>query len=286
MAIELRGKPIVITGAGTGIGRATATACARAGMPVVLTGRREAPLAEASRAIEAQGGRAAWLAGDVTDTTHCDAAVALCMSRFGSVYAVFANAGYGVEATAADMPDEDLRAIFETNVFGTMNILRPALAQMRAARAGHALLCSSCLAKLSIPHFGAYCATKAAQHHLARAMGIELRNDGVFVSSVHPVGTRTPFFDTAEDLRRQAARRGSRTPGIVRSTTPDAFMQSPERVANAVVRRLRRPAPEVWTSLPARVGFTLAGLFPGVTDAVLARMLRRRLHAAASGGGQ
>jgi NAD(P)-dependent dehydrogenase (short-subunit alcohol dehydrogenase family) len=274
MPISLAGKPIVITGAGSGIGRATALACAAAGMPVVLTGRRREPLDAAVRAIEGAGGRAAALAGDVTDQAHCDAAVAMCLERFGSIYSVFANAGYGVECATHEMADADMRAIFETNIFGTLNILRPALPLMRAAKAGHALICSSCLGLMPLPYYGAYCATKAAQHHVSRAMGVELRGTGVRVSSVHPVGTRTEFFDTAD-------RRSPRSAGLMRVGASDRFLQPPERVARAVVRCLRRPRPEVWTSGAARLGFGLAAMFPGATDRLLARVLARRLRAVA-----
>ena len=276
MPISLAGKPIVITGAGSGIGRAAALACAGAGMPVVLTGRRREPLEAAAREIEAVGGRAAALAGDVTDRVHCGAAVALCVERFGSIYAVFANAGYGVECAAHEMSDADMRAIFETNFFGTLNVLRPALPVMRAAGRGHLLVCSSCLALLPLPYYGAYCATKAAQHHVSRAMGVELRGSGVWVSSVHPVGTRTEFFDTAD-------RRSPKRAGLMRVGASDRFLQPPERVAKAVVRCLRRPRPEVLTSHAARLAFEFAAMFPGATNAALGWMVERRRRAAERG---
>jgi len=261
MPADLTGLPIVITGASSGIGRATALACAAAGMPVVLAARRTDRLEDAVGEIERKGGRAVAVECDVAREADCERAVAWCVERFGSVYSVFANAGYGLERAVHETPDPDLRRIFEVNLFGTMSIIRPALQHMLVARRGHVLICSSCLARMPIAHGGAYSATKAAQHHLARAMRIELAPKGVCVSSVHPIGTRTEFFEVA----------GS---DIKTSGPPEAFMQSPGVVASRVVRCLRRPRPEaeVWPGLVAHaLRLTMAGVsvWPALGDAVM-----------------
>lgn len=267
MAIELKGRPIAITGAGTGIGRATALACAAAGMPVTLSGRREGPLREAAEAVQRAGGRAAVVVGDVTRREDCERLIEETLRAFGSVYAVFANAGYGQEAPIHEMSDDDIRAMFETNFFGTLNTVRPALPHMIRRGEGHVLVCSSCVAKFSLPFFSVYSATKAAQNHISRAMNLELRRHGVAVSSVHPVGTRTEFFETARQLSNQSE--------LIKHT-PDAFFQSPDRVARAIVRCLRRPRPEIWTSLPVRVGMALGMMTPRLSDLALRRMVAQR----------
>lgn len=267
MAKDLKDKPIAITGAGTGIGRATAIACAKAGMPVVLSGRREEPLREAQAAVESLGGRAVIVAGDVTKREDCDRLVERTIESFGSIYAVFANAGYGQEAPVHEMDDDAVREMFETNFYGTLNTIRPAIPHMIRRGEGHVLICSSCVAKFSLPYFSVYSATKAAQNHISRAMNLELRRHGVAVSSVHPVGTRTEFFETARQRSKQSE--------LIRHT-PDMFFQSPDRVARAVVKCLRRPRPEVWTSLPVRVGMALGMLTPGLSDLALRRMVAQR----------
>ncbi len=271
MPIPLADKPIIITGAATGIGRATAVACAAEGMPVVLTGRREDRLRAAAATLPA-GARSLIVPGDVNSPDDCQRAVDACLAEFGSVYAVDANAGYGLEAPMHEMSDADLRAIFETNFFGTMNIIRPALPHMLEARRGHILVCSSCLSEFTIPNYGAYSATKAAQQHIARAMKLELAPAGVHVSSIHPVGTRTEFFDVVADRSGGAP--------IVKHQ-PDLFMQSPEKVARATVRCLKRPKPEVWTSPIVRYGMAIGGMFPRLSDFFVKNMVdeRTRLRA-------
>lgn len=269
--IDLTGKPIAITGASSGIGLATAFACTRAGMPVALAARREDRLRDAVERIRAAGGKAIAVRVDVDSREDCRALVDRTVAEFGSIYAVFANAGYGAYTPIADTPDEDLRAMFETNLWGTLNTIRPALERMRAApqgaTRGHILICSSCLSKLALPFSAAYSATKAAQDHFGRSLRAELAPENIQVSTVHPVGTRTELFETAEQRSR-----------VKRSVQhgPRGMMQPPERVAEAVVRCLRRPRGEVWTSLITRLAFAASVAAPGIRDWATRRMFKDR----------
>ncbi|MCA9312224.1 MAG: SDR family oxidoreductase [Phycisphaerales bacterium] len=262
--IDLRDRPICITGGNAGIGRATALACAAAGMPVVIGARREDRLAEVVGLIRERGGRATSVVMDVSIAADGARMLETCVSTYGSVYGVFANAGYGFEQPLASTSDEDLRRIFEVNFWGSLNVIRPALPLLRKAGAGHVLLCSSALAILPVPRYGPYCATKAAQHHVGRALNVELRGSGVHVSTVHPVWTRTEF---GEVVRTESGGQTSsdRKPGFL--------VQPPERVARAVVRCLGRPRAEVWTSLPTRLGMAAAVAFPGLADRLIGRVM-------------
>src|SRR6187549_2932574 len=105
--IELRGKPIAITGASSGIGRATAIACARAGMPVAAAARREDRLEGLVEEINRAGGRAIAVRTDVTDAGDCERLIAGTVEAFGSVYAVYANTGYGMEKAVHLMSDAE-----------------------------------------------------------------------------------------------------------------------------------------------------------------------------------
>jgi len=268
---DLSGKPIAITGASSGIGRATALLCARAGMPVALGARRQEKLDELAEEIERAGGRAIPVATDVDDPDSCRGLIERTVGEFGSVYAVFANAGYGFEAPVHEVSEAQHRAIFETNYWGTVNTCAPALEHMLRARTGHVVICASSIGKVAIPYNGVYCATKAAQTMIGRAMRHELRPHGIHVSTVHPIGTRTEFFEKAEGR----SRRWSRS-----LDASNAFMQPPERVGRAVVRCLRRPRTEVWTSLTVRWLFALMNASPGFADVALdiqARKQRKRM---------
>jgi NADP-dependent 3-hydroxy acid dehydrogenase YdfG len=269
VSIDLSGRPIAITGASSGIGAATAIACAKAGMPVALGARRTDKLEAIAAQIRSTGGRAICIATDVTKPADCERLIAECIREFGSVYCVYANAGYGEESPLHTMTDERVRAMFETNFFGSLNVIRAALPHMLknpGPDRGHILWCSSCLARMSLPNFSIYCATKAAQAHAASAMRHELAPQGIHVSSIHPIGTRTEFFDQVQQRS-----------GGDRATIhlPRRMYQTADFVANRTVACLRRPRGEVWTGLSGksvRIGMALATMFPGVADWSLKRM--------------
>lgn len=270
MGIELAGRSVVITGASSGIGEATAYACARAGMRVALFARRGDKLDAVREKIETGGTRAIAVVGSVDDDADCGRLIAETRDAFGTVDAVIANAGYGIETASSEMPESDIRAMFETNFYGSLRVLRPATEIMREQGSGHLMFVSSGLSKIGIPRFASYCATKAAQDHFARAMRIELAGAGIAVSSVHPVVTTTEFSEAAE-------RRGKNT-RVFTKRTPGAFTQSAETVANAIVKRLRKgKGGEVWTSLPAKLGLGATVMFPGMTDWALGRTYRKRM---------
>ncbi len=270
MGIDLAGKSVAIAGASSGIGAATALACADAGMCVALFARRAEKLDAVRERIESRGARAVAAVGSVDEDADCERLIGATLDAFGSVDAVIANAGYGAEVRSGGMPEADIRAMFETNFYGSLRVLRPALPIMREQGSGHLMMVSSCLSKIGIPHYAAYCATKAAQDHFARAMRHELAGEGIAVSSVHPIGTKTEFFDEAEK-RSEGGRR-------LLDRGNERFMQSPGVVARAIVRRLRKgKGGEVWTSLPARFALGASVMCPGVTDAVLGRLYRKRM---------
>lgn len=266
--VRLHGRPIAITGASSGIGAATATACARAGMPVALFARRADKLEALRDAIERTGGTAISVVGDTANPADCRRLLDDTERALGPLYAVFANAGYGQETPCHAMGEDDIRRMFDVNFFGSLNVVRPAVARFKARGAGHAIMCSSCLSKISIPFYGTYSATKAAQDHFGRAMRLELRRTGVHVSTVHPIGTRTEFFERAHE------RSGSLR---IADRSNTRLLQPPERVARAVVKCLARPRGEVWTSTPTRLALALACAFPALTDRALASMTDKRL---------
>lgn len=266
-SVSLKDKPIAITGAGSGIGKATALACASAGMPVALAGRRVSNLNETREEIEALGGQAIVVTTDVTKQSECEALIHEAKSAFGSIYAVYANAGYGFEKAVHETSESELRDIFETNFFGCMNTIRPALPSMIEAGSGHVLMCSSCIGKVGIPYYGAYCATKGAQSLIARSMRHELKPLGVSVTSVYPVLTATEFSSVARE----------RTGGTrIADEMPRFLVQTPERVARASLAALKKPRTEVWTSPVSRWTFAMMMAMPRFADLSLDRVVKKR----------
>ncbi len=271
MPRTLASKLILITGASSGIGAATAVACARAGMDVVLAARRVEKLESLAKQIETLGRRALAVACDVNSDDDVERLFDKARQTFGRLDAAFANAGYGLFGSTLDTDLQTHRDIFETNYYGTLRTLRAAVPCLRQTQDGlkHLLICSSVVSEVGIPMFGAYCATKAAQDSIAGAMRAELADEGITVTSVHPVGTSTEFGEQARahSLDKQAAERGS--------NTPKAFTQSADHVADKIVHALRRPRPEVWPSTLSRYAAALTTASPRLTAWVMRRHMRK-----------
>lgn len=245
-------------------------------MPVAVLARRADRLEALCAQIEREGGRAIAVPGSVERREDNERLVARTVEAFGSIYSVFANAGYSLEEPCVDMADETIRRMFEVNFFGSLELVRLGLDRMREAGRGHAIFCSSCISKVTMARYGCYSATKACQDQFARSMRLELRGTGMHVSSVHPIGTRTELFE--------AKRAAGGEPEAVPNHSPDWMMQSPERVAGAVVRCLRRPRGEVWTSTLTRTAMGLGVMMPGFADWVLSRMVKFEEPPAGAGG--
>lgn len=272
MSINLSGRTIAITGASSGIGRATAVACANAGMNVVVAARREDELKRLVDSIRTAGGRAAYVVMDVANPRDNARLIESALDHFGSIYSVFANAGYGIERSVLTYTQAELDEIFRVNFWASLELSRLGAEQflkqqpINGGKRGHILVCSSCVSKIGLPNYAAYSASKSLQDHFARAMRIELADHDIAVSSVHPIGTKTEFFDTAKRLS------GGKRISI---QTPERFKQPAETVANAVVRCLRKPKGEVWTSFPMRAMLALGTLAPSFADWMLLRRHRQ-----------
>lgn len=270
MAIDLRGRTIIVTGASSGIGAATAELCAAEGMNLVLNARRPDRLQEVVDRVRASGGKAVPVVGDVTSAAVLAQLLDAAAENFGGFHAVFANAGYGLERPGHEL-DEDLRRIFEVNFFASHGLMREAARRLiDAGRPGHLLACSSCLARFPLGNYAAYSATKAAQWHLCRAMRVELAPHRIDVSCVLPITTETEFHQVSK------GQSGRDRPGeTVPDHAPRLFVQSPQRVAGAIVKCLRRPRAEVWTSFTVRAVAAALTFSPTFLDFVMRSAMRK-----------
>ncbi|MEM9415820.1 MAG: SDR family NAD(P)-dependent oxidoreductase [Planctomycetota bacterium] len=263
MARDLHDKVILITGASSGIGAATALACAKAGMHVSLVARRADKLERVAKQVSQLGGKAQFFTANVGRSADMQAAVDACWKTFGRLDAVFANAGYGLFEEVLQTRDDQARAMFDTNYFGTVYTTQAALPKLNETISGlrHVLICSSAASEIGVPMLGVYSATKAAQDSIAGAMRAELHGQNIHVTTVHPIGTKTPFMEVAG--------------GGGHDNTPPMMQQSAERVAGCIVRSLKRPRPEVWPSGLTRVGLAAGTLCPRFAAWAMRRHYRK-----------
>ncbi len=194
-AQRFRGKVVIVTGAGSGIGRATALAFAREGATVAVADRgREKAEAVAAEAV-AQGGRALPVACDVSLAADCDAAVRSTETAFGPLEILVNNAGIGTTGTALTTGEADFEKLLSVNVKGTYLMSRAALAVMVPRRRGVIVNAGSIAGLRAVADRAAYVTTKFAVVGLTKAMALDHVKDGIRVNAVCPGTTLTPWID-------------------------------------------------------------------------------------------
>lgn len=229
--MELQDAVVLVTGASSGIGAATARAAADAGAKVVLTARR----ADRIEALAAELPDALAVQTDVTHEGDLENAVEQALARYGRVDALINNAGQGLHVSVERIRLEDLRAVLELNVVAALAAMQAVIPPMRQQGAGAIVNVSSGTTLHLMPGVGGYAATKAALNTLSSIARLELADAGIVVSTVFPRITDTDFHDV---LRA----------GSLRAGAPKGH--SPEQVA-AVILDLVRSGDER-AVLPAR----------------------------------
>ncbi|MGZ4278866.1 MAG: SDR family NAD(P)-dependent oxidoreductase [Solirubrobacteraceae bacterium] len=184
-----RSRAVLITGCSSGIGAATASRLAKAGWPVYATARRPETLA----ALEADGCRT--LALDVVDEASRQAAVDAVVEAEGAVGVLINNAGYSQSGAVESIPDDRVRAQFETNVFGPLALCRLVLPGMREQGWGKIVQLSSMGGKLTFPGGGLYHSTKHALEALSDALRFEVKGFGIDVILIEPGLIMSGFSD-------------------------------------------------------------------------------------------
>jgi len=189
-------RTVLITGAATGIGAATARRLGAQGERLVLGGRREQPLADL--AAEIGGDDVLVKTCDVTDLKQIEALAAAAIERFGGIDVVFANAGFGAARGFLEETPEHWQAMVLTNVLGVAFTIRATLPHMLERGTGHYLITSSIAGRRALPG-SLYSATKWAATAMGEALRQELRqmheNDSIKVTLIEPGMVDTPFFD-------------------------------------------------------------------------------------------
>jgi NAD(P)-dependent dehydrogenase (short-subunit alcohol dehydrogenase family) len=183
-------KIVLITGCSTGIGQDLARRLALAGYTVVASARRPETLADLSAALA--------LPLDVTDAASVAGAMAEVIRRFGRVDVLVNNAGYAVRGAVEEVPDEQVREMFDVNVYGVMRMIRAVVPHMRQQRAGRIVNIGSVGGKLVVPVNGTYSATKYALEALSDALRLELALFGIQVVLIESGNIRTNFMASAQ----------------------------------------------------------------------------------------
>ena len=229
----LPGKVAFVTGAGSGVGRATAIALARQGMRPVLVGRTVASLEETARLVEAAGGTAMVAPANVADEAAVAGVVHRAGREFGGVDVLVAAAGIGRYGPVETYPLADWQATLATNLTGVFLCARAVLPVMRERGGGAIVAIASGAAKQGYPNLAAYAASKFGLLGFMQSLAEEVKPDGIKVSTILPGSIATEFAGKTPDDVAAGKAQGRK------------YLE-PEDVAAAVAYLLRQPA-RAWT---------------------------------------
>ncbi|MHC5259505.1 SDR family oxidoreductase [Streptomyces sp. UC4497] len=226
----IEGKVVAITGAGSGIGEATALLLAERGAKVVLAARRTERLADLADRIEKNGGQVAWIRTDVTVQQDLVSLVELARERFGRLDALVSNAGIGTISPLDDLRVEDWEKMIDVNFKGVLYGIAAALPVFRAQGSGHFVNIVSTAGLRIVPTMSVYAATKNAVRTVSEGLRQEA-GDSLRVTVVSPGVTRTEFADHIT----------SEVKDDITSTMGDIGIP-PDAIARAIAFAVEQPA--------------------------------------------
>jgi NAD(P)-dependent dehydrogenase (short-subunit alcohol dehydrogenase family) len=233
MTGRLAGKVALITGAGSGIGRAAAELYAAEGAACAVLDLREDAAAETVEKIGAAGGKAFALGADVTAAGEVTAAVDRVVTEFGRLDVLYNNAGTNSSGSVADATEEDWDRCFGVNVKGTFLCSRAAIPHLAQADSAAIVNQGSVAALVGVPNFAAYCAAKGAVVALTRSMAIDLAGRRIRVNAICPGTVHTPLMEPMLRARGD----GDLETGIARTVVkyPIGRLGTPEEIAKVAL---------------------------------------------------
>ncbi len=230
--MDLQNKTILITGASSGIGKATAKKLAKHGANVVLMARSEDELKDLKKAIEKEGGKALVTPGDVTKMKDFEKAVEQSVSQFGSVDVLINNAGLMPLSFVEKLKTDEWEQMVDVNIKGVLNGVAAVLPELKKNKGGHIINISSMAAHRYFPGGAVYCATKVAVKMFSEGLRQELTPKyGINVTSIEPgaVDTNLPSTITDEDIKEKMQ-------GMMEMETLES-----DDIANAIYYALSQP---------------------------------------------
>jgi len=254
------GKPlsqqvVVISGAASGIGRASARRFAAGGARVVFGGRSAEGVAAILRDIKEVGGQGTGMEVDVSDRAQVEALAALAIDTYGRIDTWVNNAGVSIYGRFEDITEAEVRRLFDVNFMGQMYGMWTAIPLLRKNGGGTIINLASVVGKRGLPLQNFYSSTKFAIIGLTEAVRVELETEkeGIRLCAICPPSVDTPFYDNALSKMGHCAR-------------PLPLVVSADRVARDVVKCAVRPRREVWVALIGKAFVTISILFPWMMD--------------------
>ena len=272
---RLKDQTIVITGATSGIGLATARMAAKQGARVVLAGRSKDALEQVKKEIERAGGKACMVVADVSKQEDVRRIADEAVRAFGGFDTWVNNAGVSIYGNTFDVPLEDQRKLFDTNYWGVVSGSVVASEHLRRKGTGGAIInVGSVVSDRAFPLQGVYSASKAAVKAFTEAMRMELEHQKtpISVTLIQPAAIGTPFAQHAKNYMDAQPRLPSP-------------LYAPESVAKAILHAAQKPVRNLMVGATSRLFSSLAHYSPRLTDRYMeAKMFSEQKEQVAAGG--
>ncbi|MEC5127454.1 glucose 1-dehydrogenase [Verrucomicrobiales bacterium BCK34] len=191
----MKNKTVLITGATSGIGKATALKFAEAGANVVVSGRREAEGNAVVEAITSAGGEATFIQADVSNEEDIKNLISKTVGKYGRLDVAFNNAGIETAAPIVEVGIDDYRQVFDINVWGVLASMKHEIPAMLASGGGSIINTSSIVGQVGAPGLSAYTASKHAVEGLTKSAALEHAKEGIRVNAVSPGLIQTDMAD-------------------------------------------------------------------------------------------
>ncbi|KRK78728.1 hypothetical protein FD03_GL002505 [Companilactobacillus nodensis DSM 19682 = JCM 14932 = NBRC 107160] len=233
MVMAIKGKVVIITGASSGIGEASAKLLASKGAKIVLGARREEKLKNIADDIIANGGEATYAVTDVTKPEDNERLVSLAKEKFGKVDVMFLNAGLMPNSPLSDLKTNEWNQMVDVNIKGVLNGIAAVLPTFKSQKSGHVIATSSVAGLKAYPGGAVYGATKWAVRDLMEVLRMESaqENSHIRTATIYPAAIKTELLNTITD--KDAAK------GM--ESLYDQYQIGPDRIANVVAFAIDQP---------------------------------------------
>ncbi len=262
-------RTVIVTGASSGIGEAVVRRLVARSANVVLFARRAARLQALAAEVDPAGERTLAVAGDIAVAADRERLVTRAVERFGGVYALVNNAGYGQRGPVESVPLEKVRANFETNVFALLGLTQAVVPHLRQAGGGRVVNVGSVAGRIARPLTSVYDATKHALEAFTDGLRGELKPFGIHVSLVRPGFILTEFVEAADRVSKDQVQAAGPYAPFAQSMSGSArklrrIAGKPDDVARVIEHAVAATSPRSHYAVPghARVFLFLRWVLP------------------------
>jgi len=257
--LTFKNKIVVVTGASSGIGKATCIEFAKRGANIVLVGRRNAQLNQVNDELSKFDVDTLVCSCDVSDKSQVELMTEKILKKFDKIDILVNNAGFAIYGSVSDLTIEEIESQMATNYFGMIYCTKNFLPSMLERKSGHIVNVASVAASIGLPGIASYCASKFAILGFSEGLKHELKGTGVGITVVSPIMVRTNFFDHSSFEKMPKF----------------SLSLSDKTVAKAIMRAAKSSRLEIIVPSIVRVAVWLKNTFPYLINPILGKAFKK-----------